>query len=293
VRIVSAFSAGSGPDAMLRLASERLSNVWKQQVIIDNRPGGSGFIAVAEVRKAPPDGYTLLHADGLNFTAVPHLYKKLPYEAGDFDPVTPIHRSYFFITVPANSPWKSVADLVAAAKAKPGEVTYGSWQVGSVAHLGSAALEEATGTRMNHIPFKENSQLYSGVASGDVNWAFGSAASAGPLQRAGKLRFLALAGPQRLSTHPDGPTVAEAGGPAGFETSGWVGLFAARGTPKATSEKIAADLATALADAGIRAKMSEFGYEAVPMSPAQAARLVATESPRYAQVVKRTAIALD
>ena len=293
VRIVSAFSAGSGPDAMLRLVAERLSKAWEQQVIIDNRPGGSGFVAVAEVKKAPADGYTLLHADGLNFTAIPHLYKKAPYEAVDFDPVTPVHRSYFFITVSTNSPWKSVADLVATAKAKPGEVTYGSWQVGSVAHLGGAALEEATGTRMNHIPFKENSQLYTGVANGDVNWAFGTAGSAGPLQRAGKVRFLALAGPQRLAAYPEVPTVAESGGPARFEASGWVGLFAVRGTARATSEKIAADLANALSGADIRARMSEFGYEAVPMSPAQTARLVATESLHYAQVVKRSEISLD
>jgi tripartite-type tricarboxylate transporter receptor subunit TctC len=293
VRIVSAFSAGSGPDAMLRIAAERLGRVWGQQVIIDNRPGGGGFIAVGEVKKAPADGYTLLHADGLNFTAVPHLYKKLPYAPDDFEPVTPIHRSYFFITVPANSPWKNVGDLIAAAKAKPGEVTYGSWQVGSVAHLGGAALEAATGTRMNHIPFKENAQLYSGVANGDVAWAFGSVASAGALQRAGKLRYLALAGPQRAAAQPDVPTVAESGGPAGFEASGWVGLFAPRGTPKAAEEKVSADLAKALADAEVRAKMAEFGYEAVPMSPAQTAKLVATESPHYAQVVKRSAISLD
>lgn len=293
VRIVSAFSAGSGPDSMLRLVAERLSKVWGQQIVIDNRPGGSGFIAVSEAKKAAADGYTLLHADGLNFTAVPHLYKKLPYNVADFDPVTPIHRSFFFIAVSANSPWKSFADLVSAAKARPGEVTYGSWQIGSVAHLGGAALESATGTRMNHIPFRENSQLYSGVANGDVGWAFGTAGSTGPLQRAGKLRYLALAGPQRLSTHPDVPTVAEAGGPSGFEVSGWVGLFAPKGTDKAIEDKISADLAKAVADAEVRAKMSEFGYEAVPMSPTQTAKVVATESPRYAEVVKRQSISLD
>lgn len=293
VRIVSAFSAGSGPDAMLRLTAERLSQLWGQQVIIDNRPGGGGFIAIAEAKKANPDGHTLLHVDGLNFTAVPQMYKKVPYERGDLEPLSPIHRSYFFIAVAAGSPLKSFADLVSAAKAKPGEVTYGSWQIGSVAHLGGAALETATGTQMNHIAFRDNGQLYTSVANGDVVWAFGSAGSTGALQRSGKLRYLALAGPQRLSTHPSVPTVTEAGGPAGFEASGWVGLFAPRGLPSATADKIVADLGKALSDQDIRAKMIEFGYEAVPMSPGQTAKLIAAETPRYGEVIKRSAITLD
>ncbi|UUX94527.1 tripartite tricarboxylate transporter substrate binding protein [Aquabacterium sp. J223] len=293
VRIVSAFSPGSGPDAMLRLVGERLSKAWGQPVTIDNRPGGGGFIAVAEVKKVPADGHTLLHADGLNFTAVPHLYKKLPYQVSDFDPVTPIHRSFFFIAVAANSPHRTLADLIAAAKARPNEVTYGSWQVGSVAHLSGAMLEAATGTRMNHIPFRDNAQLYGAVASGDVAWAFGSAGSTGPLQRAGKLRYLALAGPRRLDTHPDVPTVTEAGGPPQFEASGWVGLFAPRGTDRAVEDRLSADLAKALNDPAVRSKMTEFGYEPLPLSPADTAALVARESPRYAEIVKRDAIVLD
>lgn len=293
VRIVSAFSAGSGPDAMLRMVSERLAKLWGQPVMIDNRPGGGGFIAIAEAKKAPANGLTLLHADGLNFTAVPHLYKKVPYEVSDFTAVSPIHRSYFFIAVAANSPWKSFGDLVATAKAKPGEVTYGSWQIGSVAHLGGAALEAATGTRMNHIPFRDNGQLYSSVSNGDVTWAYGSAGSTGPLARAGKLRYLALAGPQRLSTHPSVPTVSEAGGPAGFEVSGWVGLFAPRGTTAPVTEKIVTDLTKVLEDAELRSKMIEFGYEAVPMSPAQTKRLIDKEAPQFAEVIKRSAISLE
>lgn len=295
VRIVSAFSVGSGPDAMLRMAAERLSKVWGQQVIIDNRPGGGGFIAISEAKRSITDGHTILHADGLNFTAVPHLYrnKRVPYEVADFDALTPIHRSYFFIAVAETSPWKSVGDLIAAAKAKPGETTYGSWQIGSVAHLSGAALEAASGIRMNHIAFRDNGQLYSSVASGDVNWAFGSAGSTSGLQRGGKLRYLALAAPERLSTHPAVPTVSEAGGPAGFEASGWVGLFAPRGTSRAIEEKIAADLAKALGDQEVRDKMVEFGYEALPLSPAQTTKLVETESPRFEEIIRRSSIVLD
>lgn len=294
VRLITSFPAGSGPDAMLRFLGERLGKVWGQSVVIDNRPGGGGFIAVAEARKATSDGHTLLHIDGLNFTAAPHLYKALPYDpVNDFRPITPLHAGYFFIAVSAASPWRTVGDLLAAARSQPGQVTYGSWQVGSIAHLGAAALESASGTRMNHIPFKETSQLYAAVAGGDVNWAFGSPASAGPLQRAGKLRFLALAAPQRLPTHPDVPTVAESGGPAGFETTSWVGLFGLPGLPAVVATRISQDVAQLMADPEVRSKLVDFGYVAQAQSPEQTVARIEQERARYARTVREAGIRIE
>lgn len=294
VRVVSAFSTGSGPDAMLRLVAERLSRAWGQQVIVENKPGGSGFIAAGDAKRSAPDGYTLFHADGLNFTAIPHMYKKLPYDAEkDFSPVIPLHHSYFFIAVSAQSPWNSAGDLIAAAKARPGQVTYGSWQVGSVAHLGGAQLEAASGTKMEHVPFKDNSQLYTSVANGGVNWAFGTAGSAGPLQKAGKLKFLALAGPKRLSTHPDVPTVGESGGPAGFETTGWVGLFAPAGVPVAIIDKINQDIARIVNEPEMQPRLMDFGYMPLPISPSEVSALIRKESVQYAQTIKKMGLTLD
>jgi tripartite-type tricarboxylate transporter receptor subunit TctC len=294
VRLITSFPAGSGPDAMLRFLGERLARPWGQSVVIDNRPGGGGFIAVAEARKAAPDGHTLLHIDGLNFTAAPHLYKALPYDpVTDFRPITPLHAGYFFIAVASTSPWRTVADLLAAARSRPGEVTYGSWQVGSIAHLGAVALESASSTRMNHIPFKETSQLYAAVAGGDVNWAFGSPASAGPLQRAGKLRFLALAAPQRLTTHPDVPTVAESGGPAGFETTSWVGLFGLPGLPAAVAARISQDLTQLMADPEVRSKLTDFGYVSQPLTPEQTVAKIEQERMRYARTIREAGIRLE
>lgn len=294
VRVITSFPAGSGPDAMLRFLAERLSRVWGQNVIVDNRPGGGGFIAVAEMRKAAPDGHTLLHIDGLNFTAAPHLYKTLPYDpVNDLRPITPLHAGFFFIAVSATSPWRTAADLIAAARANPGQVTYGSWQVGSIAHLGAAALETATGTRMNHIPFKETSQLYTAVASGEVGWAFGSPASAGPLQRAGKLRFMALAAQQRLSTYPDVPTVAESGGPAGFETTSWVGLFGLPGVPGATLARVSQDIAQLMTEPEVRAKLVDFGYVSQALTPEQTVAKIEQERARYGVTVRNAAIRLD
>lgn len=294
VRIVTSFSAGSGPDAMLRMVSDKLAKLWGQPVIVDNKPGASGFIAVAEARRSGTDGHTLLHIDGLNMTAIPHMYKTLPYNAEtDIEPISPVHGSYFFVAVSSDSPWNSMSDLIKAAKANPGIITYGSWQVGSVAHLFAASLEAATGTKMMHVPFKDNSQLYTSVARQDVKWAFGSAASAGPLVKGGKLKFLATAGPNRESTFPKVPTMTESGGPAGFEARGWVGLFAPKGIPMPVAEKISADLARVLAEPELKAKMTELGYDPMAMKPAQTRALVAAQSKEFKVVVTRSGVTLD
>src|SRR5919112_1717666 len=156
VRIITPFPAGSGPDAALRLLGENLTRVWGQQVIVENRPGGNGFIAIEAAKKAPPDGYTLVQMDNSHMAVQPHLYKKIPYDVTkDFEPVGGIFRNYFFVVVPSGSKWQNVKDLVDAAKTKPGDLTYGSWFVGSPGHLGAAMLEALTGTKMNHIPYKE------------------------------------------------------------------------------------------------------------------------------------------
>ena len=176
VRTIIPYSAGSGPDTVMRLVGEKLARAWGQQLVVENRPGGNGWIAIAAAKQAPADGYTLLQLDDTHMALQPHIYKQLPHDlARDFAPVTPLYRTYFFIVVPVNSSWKSVTDLVAAAKAKPGALTYGSWGIGSVGHVGAAMLESATGTQMTHVPFKELPQLYSAVANGDVAWAFGTA----------------------------------------------------------------------------------------------------------------------
>ena len=294
VRIVSSFSAGSGPDVMLRLVSQRLSTLWKQPVVVDNKPGGSGFIAVAETKRGQSDGYTLLHVDGLNFTAIPHMYKTLPYDpVKDFAPVTPLHYSNFFVAVSSKSKWNSVGDLLADAKGRPDRVTYGSWQVGSVAHLGGASLDLAAGTKMTHVPFKDNGQLYAAVAAGEVDWAFGSAASAGPLQQAGRLKFLALAGKEPLPTHPNVPVMGGSGGPAGFELAGWVGMFSPAGTPQAVIDKINGDIASIFAQAEMQPRLRDMGYFALPIKPDAMAERIKRESASYAKTIKEIRLALD
>jgi tripartite-type tricarboxylate transporter receptor subunit TctC len=294
VRIITPFPSGSGPDSVLRVVGEKLTKTWGQQVIVENRPGAQGFIAIEAAKKAAPDGYTLVQMDDAHMALQPHLYKKIPYDlAKDFDPVGTFFRTYFFVVVPANSPWKNVADLIAAAKAKPGDMTYGSWFVGSPGHVGAAMLEAATGTQMVHVPFKEMSQLFTAVGNNDVAWSFGSAASAGPLYRAGKVKFIAVAAPKRVAGYTDIPTVAEAGGPAGFEVKAWVALFAPKGTPAPIIAKINGDLAKALSEQDVRERFTTFGFEPFISVPGDMMKLVESDSRRYGEIVKRAKISVE
>lgn len=294
VKVITPFPAGSGPDAFLRIVADKLSRGWSRQVMVENRPGANGFIAAEAAKAAPADGYTLLQLDSFQLATHPHLYKKLPYSpTKDFEPVVPLFQNAFFVVVSAASPWKSMAELIAAAKAKSGELTYGSWFIGSPGHLGTLAFEDATGTRMSHVPFKDFGQLYLSVGNADVAWAFGSAGSAGPAYRAGKVRFLAFAAPQRLASHPDVPTVAEAGGPADFQLTAWVGLVAPRGTPPAVIARINQDVRRAIAEPDVRERLVAFGYEAYPLEPAQMARAIEADSKRYAAVIRRAQLSLD
>lgn len=294
VRVVTPFPAGSGPEVALRLVAEKLSRLWGKPVIVDNRPGASGFLAIEAVKRANPDGHELLQMDNAQMAAQPFLFKKLPYELlRDFEPVTPILRNYFFVTVPAGSRYKTMGDLVASAKAGPGQVNYGSWFVGSPGHIGAAMLEASTSTKMTHVPYKEMSQLYVAVGNQEVDWAFGSAASAGAMQRAGRTRYLAVAAPKRVAGFPDVPTVAESGGPAGFELSAWTALLAPKGTPRAVVEKIQKDVAAVLSEQDVKDKYSTMYYEPYFLNTEQFLQQLRTDSQRYGDTIRRLNISLD
>jgi tripartite-type tricarboxylate transporter receptor subunit TctC len=182
---------------------------------------------------------------------------------------------------------------VADAKASPGKLNYGSWSVGNPVHLGSALFETVTGTEMQHIIYKETTQLYTAASTGELAFAMGTSATAGPLYRAGKLKFLAIAAPKRLPAYKDVPTVAEAGGPKDFEVSGMTVIAAPRGLPKAVADKISADIAKALAEPDMREKFVSFGYELFTPTREQFGQYIQAESARQAAVILKAKAALD
>ena len=294
VRILTPFPAGAGPEAVVRVLAEKLQKKWGKPVIVENKPGANGFLAIDAFRRGATDGHDLIQLDNVHLVAYPHLFKKLPYDpVKDFDPVTPLFRTYFFVGVPANSPHKTVGDILADAKAHPGKLNYGSWSVGNPVHLGSALLESMTGTEMQHIIYKEVSLLYTGVATGELHWSLGSLASAGPMQRSGKIKFIGVTAPKRHAAFPDVPTVAESGGPAGYEVTGWTTIAAPKGLPKAVAEKIQKDIEAALAEPDMKERYAAFGYEPFPATRDQFNAYIASESTKYADVIKRAKASLD
>lgn len=294
VKLITPFPVGSGPEGVLRLVAEKLSKKWGQPVLVENKPGGNGFIAIEQFKRAPADGYELIQLDNVHLTAYPHLFKKLPYDAKkDFEPITPLFKAFFFVTVATDSKYKRVSDIIADAKANPSKLNYGSWSVGNPVHLGSARLEVATGTDMQHVIYKETSQLYTSVATNELSFALGSSATAGPLYRAGKLRYLAIAAPQRLQAFPDVPTLAESGGPANFEVSGWTAMAAPAGTPKAVVDKLQKDIESVLAEQEIKDKYVSFGYVPFNVTRDQFGKYIQAESTSFSDVIAKTKAALD
>jgi len=294
VRVITPFAAGSGPDVALRAVAERLAQKWHQPVVVDNKPGGNGFIAIAALRQGAPDGHELVQLDSNHLTTHPHTFARLPYDPHkDLEPVRPLFRNHFFVAVAKDSPYKSLADIVAAARARPGQLSYGSWFNGSPGHLGGLRLQKMQGVEMLHVPFKDMNQLYAAVATREVDWALGSAASAGALEKAGRLRFIAIAGPARPKAYADVPSVDELPATKGYEVAAWTGLFAPRGTTKALRERISADLKEALAAPQVAERYSGFGYEPFDAGPEAFAEAIRQETKSWGDIVKAANLKLD
>jgi tripartite-type tricarboxylate transporter receptor subunit TctC len=294
VKVIIPYAAGSGPDAVMRLLGDKLARTWGQQLVVENRPGGNGWLAIDAARKAAPDGYTMLQVDDSQMVLQPLLYAKLPHDmVKDFDPVGMIFRTNFFVVVGGESPWKTLPELIASARTNPGKLVYGSPGIGTVPHVGAEMLASLTGTRMQHAPFKDVQQLFGSIANGDIAWGFGTLGTSGSLYRAKKVRFLAIAAPRRLAATPEVPTVAEAGGPADFEVQSWAGMFVPHGTPKANVERLNADMNKALVEPDIRAKLSGIGFETIPSSAEAVTQAISDQSRKIAPVIKAARISLD
>jgi tripartite-type tricarboxylate transporter receptor subunit TctC len=294
VRIITPFPSGAGPEVIARVLAEKLSRLWGSQVIVENRPGGNGFVAITAFKQGDKNGYDLIQLDNVHLTAYPHLFKKLPYDPrADFELLVPLFKASFFFVVATNSSYKGVADIIADAKAKPGKLNYGSWSIGNPVHLASELFGSLTGTQMQHVVYKETSQLYSDVANGELAFALGTYGTTQALYKAGRLRYVAVIGAKRLPAYPDVPTVRESGGPAELEALGWTTLAAPRGVPPAVAEKIRRDLEKVLAEPDIAQRYATFGYESFPVTKEQFNAHIVSESARFAEVIRKAKISVD
>lgn len=294
VKILTPFSAGSGPDAALRVIAEKLSKKWGQPVIVDNRPGGNGFVAMGAFKQTMPGGHDLIALDSNHMTTHPHTFRKLPYDPQrDLEPIRPILRTDFFVVVGKDSPFQTLDDIIKAAKSKPESIVYGSWFVGSPGHLGALRLQSFKGIQMMHVPYKDMGQLYTAVATQEVQWALGSVASAGGMEKGGRVRFIALGGPKRSPLYPNVPTTGESPGTKGYEVNAWVGLFAPRGTSKEVRDKINADVAEAMASPELIERYRTLGYENMNLGPDQFANLIRLETQAWKKTIDEAGLKLD
>jgi tripartite-type tricarboxylate transporter receptor subunit TctC len=266
IKIIVPFTAGSATDIMARIVGERLTASMGQPVVVENRAGAGGTLGAAQVAKSDPDGYTLLVVS-TGHVVNPALYGNLPYDTvADFAGVTPLAALPNMLVVASGSPFKSVAELIAAAKAKPGQLNFASAGVGSATHVNAEKFRAATGTQITHIPFKGTPETIVEVSAGRVDFMFTPVLSSIPSIREGRMRALAVSTAKRSTALPDVPTVAEAGLP-GFVFDFWIGLLAPAKTPRPIVNKLNAEVRKALAQPEVLERLSKLGAEPMPMTP--------------------------
>jgi tripartite-type tricarboxylate transporter receptor subunit TctC len=290
VRIVVPFPPGGPADLLPRLLGPKLTEIWGQPVVVENKPGAGGNIGMDTVAKAAPDGYTLGVGPNGNLVVNPHLYAKLPYDVTrDFAPITLIATFSNMLVVNPDVPAKTVSELIALAKAKPGTISYGSPGTGSQPHLGGEFLKLMAGIDIVHVPYNGTAPALKDLLGGQISFMFAQTSAALPQIQSGKLRALGVASPRRATLLPDVPTIAEAGLP-GFEAVSWYALLAPAGTSKEIVAKVQADVGRVLQMPEIREKLVALGGDPVGNTPEQLVAQLKTESARYADVVKRANI---
>lgn len=285
VRIVVPFAPGGTTDVVARMLGQKLGELWGQAVVVENRAGAGGNVGADLVAKSAPDGHTLLMASG-SITINPHIYAKMPFDTlRDLVPISNVASGPMLVVVPDSAPYRTVKDLIAAAKAQPGKLFFGSAGVGSQVHLAAENFADAAGIEVQHVPYKGEALAYNDLLGGQVQFMVGNMAAASALSGPGRLRALAVTGKTRSPQLPELPTVAESGLP-GFENTGWFGLYAPAGTPPALIDKIHQDTVKALGDTQIKARLFVAGMAPVGGTPDALTRQMRAELERWAVVVK-------
>ena len=293
IRIIVPFAPGGASDLLPRMLGQKLAEAWGQQIIIDNRPGAAGNIGMELGARAPADGYTLLSAPNGNLVVNPHMYSRLPYDVfRDLAPVTLIAAVQNVFVVHPSLPVKNMRELVALAKMRPGNLTYGSPGNGSQGHVGVELLKMMAGVDMTHVPYNGVGPAMRELLGGQISLALAQTQAAIPHIQSGKLRAIAAASAKRLTILPELPTVAEFSY-AGYEAVSWYALMAPSGTPKEIVSRLHSECAHAVRLADIRDRLNALGAEPVGGSPDQLLATMRVESARWARVIKVAGIRAD
>ena len=293
VRIIVPFPHGGPADALARIVGDKLAQSLGKPVIIENKAGAGGNIGMEQGARAAPDGYTLTLAPVGNLTVAPALYSKLPYDpARDFAPITVLASVPNVLIVNPSVPAKSVAELVALAKEKPGSLNYASPGNGSIPHLAGELFKRMAGIDIVHIPFNGVAPASNAVLAGDVQMFFAQSSAALPQWRAGKVVALGVATTKRIAAAPDLPTIAEQGFPD-FEATSWYALVAPVGTPPAIVDRLYREIVKALRESDVREKIAGLGAEPVGNTPAEFAAMQRAETIRWTRLAKEANIHAD
>lgn len=291
VRMIVPFPPGGATDIAARIVGMRLSELWGQQVIIENRGGAGGGVGAAEAARATPDGYTLFFPSGSVVTANQHIYQKLPYDPmKDFIPITNVVSGPQIVVVPAKSPYRTLKDLLDDARKNPGKLTFGSAGIGSQVHLAAENLVYTGKLDAVHVPYKGEGPALVGLIGGETSFMVTNLAAGIVHVNGGRLRALAVTSRARASQMPDVPTVAET--LPGFENTGWFGMVAPAGTPPQIVRKIYEDTRKALDSTDVRARFYTQGMSMVLNSPEAFGKAMREESALWAKVVRERKISV-
>ena len=290
IRVIMPLAAGSAVDVMVRIVAERMGETLGQRLVIENQTGASGMIGMRAGARAPADGHTLLATNDAVLTMVPNLDPAAGYDPlRDFAPVGQVARIRWALVAHPAAPAADVASLIAAARARPGGLDYASGGVGSPQHVAMETFLRQAGVRMNHIPYRGATPALNAVVAGQVPFGFFGLPTPDPFAREGRLRILGTAGPARVATLPDAPTIAEAGLP-GFAFFTWGALLAPAGTPGAVVARVNEALREALATPAVRDRLEGLGYEVVGNAPDAFAAVLARDHAAMAELIRTAGI---
>jgi len=293
VRLIVGFAAGGGTDVIARILAAKLSELWGQQAVVENRTGAGGNIGAEIAAKAAPDGYTLYMCGIATHGIGPSLYKKLPYDPiKDFAPITQVGTTPNVMVVHPSLPAKSVSEFIVYAKANPRSIHYGSAGVGSTLHMSMELFRAMTGVDVVHVPYKGGALALADLLGGHVQVMIDNLPGQLAMIKAARTRALGVTTARRNAQLPEVPTIAEAGVP-GYEVTVWVGVCAPAATPKPVLAKLNADAVKALGMADLQSRMAESGVDTAPTSPEAFAQIIKTETARWAKVVKEAGIAAE